>query len=153
MARPGPGSGQRVTFGRLRVGTVYFEHTATGETGETGEPVGPGIVTGAEEDDLSYGGGLVLDEVIDQPGAGDSRGPGRAADEVVGGFDSRPHASEARGAERGPPRHREERAGQRVDEEARAGRPRRLEPALDRHERSGTAGPAPAWFDPGRAVP
>ena len=74
MARPGPGSGERVTFGRLCAGTVYFVHTAPGETVK---PVGPGIVAGAEEDDLSYGGGPVLDEVIDQPGADDSRGPVR----------------------------------------------------------------------------
>ena len=31
MARPGPGSGQRFTFGRLRGGTVYFEHAVPGE--------------------------------------------------------------------------------------------------------------------------
>ncbi len=122
--------------------------------GEAGEPVGPGVVTGAEEDDLSDAGRLVLDEVIDQPGAGDRRGarPG-SANEVIGGFDSRPHAAEARDAECSPPWQREERGGQRVDEEARAGRPRRLEPALDRHERGGTAGPAPAGLDEGRACP
>lgn len=107
------------------------------------ETVGARVVAGAEDHHLAQSRRVFLDEIVNQSGADDGRGPRtRATDQVIHHLDGSAREAESRHPQQQTPRRRDKPRGERIVEQPLALGPGGLQATLHGHQPRGATGAA-----------